>query len=412
MSVLPEELVEVIIDFLKDDKESLRSCFLSARCFVERARIHIFHDIVISSHRRLKMLLVLFGVSPSLPSTIHTIKFSGQTFIDPADWIFTDNTTRCVFQSLSNVEEVFIENVRIPRLSDNVSPSSIFPFQQHIRRLGLDDLILENGDDLFTLLCAFPSVKYLNFGFVLFQNPQSTMATFPSPPQELRLETLELQFSYNINHSAMLFLREHFADILSVLKHLRVTYMTSHELQLVRLILSQTRGSLITMYIGPMILGNAESQQHANDPILLLSLSHIEYLTIVLDETDPHISPLKYWTENFATDDEDFKLRELTINLKVHVEQSDSAFSASFPLAAQWSALEAALCRSQMKNLCRVNLNLTADSGSGYDPQWMTLFARLKGIIEENCQLLMSRHILRVGKSLSFTPDVDLTTIC
>lgn len=134
-------------------------------------------------------------------------------------------------------------------------------------------------------------------------------------------------------------------------------------------------------------------------------------MTIVIDETDLHTSALKYWTENFATDDEDFKLKDLTINLKVHVERSDSTFSASFPMAAQWSALEAALCRSQMKKLCRVNLKLVTDSGVGYDPQLETLLARLKDIIEDTRQLLMSRDLLRVGKSLSFTLDICLIVI-
>ncbi|PBK70254.1 hypothetical protein ARMSODRAFT_1036418 [Armillaria solidipes] len=397
MSVLPQELVEVIVDFLKDDKQSLRSCLLSARCFVERARIHLFRDVIISSPQRLTVLFALFGLSPSLPAMIRTMNFIGQSFIAPADWIFIDNASQPVFQSLLNVEKVVIEHVRISRLTEILSPSYIFPSQTLIRHLTLDNVIMENGDDLFTLLYNFPSLKYLNFGFVFFRNPYSTMATFPSPPQELRLETLELQLLNHGNHSVMLFLLEHLADILSALKHLRVAYMAARELQLVRLILSQTRESLSIAYIGPTMLGNAESQQHANDPILLLSLSHIEYLTIVIDETDPHTSALKYWTENFATDDEDFKLKDLTINLKVHVERSDSTFSASFPLAAQWSALEAALCRSQMKKLRRVNLKLVTDSGFGCDPQLETLFTRLKDIIEDTCQLLMSRDLLRVG---------------
>ncbi|KAK0209991.1 hypothetical protein DFS33DRAFT_247851 [Desarmillaria ectypa] len=396
MSVLPQELIDVIVDYLEGDEESLRSCLLSSRCLVDRARIHLFHDVTISSPRRLKALFALFGVSPSLPSMIHTVKFSGQSFIVPADWIFTDDTIRIVFRALCNVKEIMIENVRFPRLTDIVSLSSIFPLQQPIQRLALDNMILENGDDLFTLLCALPSVKYLTFGFVIFRNTRSTMAAFPSPPQELRLETLELQFSNNISHSAMLFLREHLADILSTLKHLRIAYMTSHELHLIGLILSQTRDSLITMYIGPMMLSNPSSQQDPNDPILLLSYSHIDYMTVVLDETDPHTSPLKYWTINLSTDDEDFKLKELTISLKVHVEQSDSAFSASFPSAAQWSALEAALCCPQMKKLCRVNLNIVADSGSGYDPQLKNLFARFQSFLEGNCQLLMNRNLLRV----------------
>ncbi|KAK0186194.1 hypothetical protein F5146DRAFT_1227783 [Armillaria mellea] len=400
MSVLPQELVEVILDFLKDDKQSLRSCLLSARCFVERARTHIFRDVTISSPQRLAVLFALFGSSPSLPAMIWKVNFIGQSFIAPADWIFIDNASQLVFRSLPNVEEVVIENVRISRLTDILPPSYVFPSKTLIRHLTLDDIIMENGDDLFTLLCNLPALKYLNFGLVFFRNPHSATAIFPSPPQELRLETLELQLSNNEHHSVILFLLEHLADILSALKQLRVAHMTARELQLVRLILSQTRESLNIAYIGPMMLGNAESQQHANDPILLLSLSHIEYLTVVIDETDPHTSALKYWTENFATDDEDFKLKDLTINLKVHVERSDSILSASFPVAAQWSALEAALCRSQMKKLCRLNLKLVADSEFGNDPRLETLFARLKDIIEDNCQSLMSCNLVRVDRNL------------
>lgn len=258
---------------------------------------------------------------------------------------------------------------------------------------------IKSADDFYTLLCAFPSVKYLTFGFVSF--PQSILAAFPSPPQELRLETLDLRFYYNFIHSAMPFLQEGLSEILEDLKHLRVAHMTNRELQLVKLILCQTRESLISAYIGPMMLGNAESQQHTNDPILLLSLSHVKYLTVVIGETDPYTSTQildRDLLETFSTDDENFKLKEFTTNLKVHVERSDSSLSASFPSVAQWSALDAALSRSQMKELCGVNLNLTVDSGSGYDPQLETLFARVRGIIEDSCKSLMSRDLLRVDK--------------
>ncbi|KAK0471282.1 hypothetical protein IW261DRAFT_1572159 [Armillaria novae-zelandiae] len=397
MTTLPQELVEVIVDFLKDDKQTLRSCLLSARCFVERVRIHLFHDVTISSPQCLTVLFALFESSPSLPAMIRKVDFIGQSFIAPADWIFIDNEIQRVFKSLSNVEEVVIEDVIISRLTEILRPSNIFPSKTHIRHLTLDDVIMGSGDDLFTLLCNLPSLKYLNSGLVLFRDLRSPMATLHSPPQQLRLETLEL--SVNVNHSVVMFLLEYLADMLSTLKHLRVACVNVGELQLVRLILSQTRESLRTVYIGPMILGNAESAQHVNDPILLLSLSHIEYLTIVIDETDPHTSALKYWTENFATDDEDFNLKDLTINLKVQVERSDSTFSASFPMAAQWSALEAALCRSQMKKLCRVKLRLVAGpEGFEHDPQLETLFFRLKDIIENNCQLLMSRGLLRISE--------------
>ncbi|KAK0227556.1 hypothetical protein IW262DRAFT_541443 [Armillaria fumosa] len=392
---LPQELVEVIVDLLKDDKQSLRSCLLSARCFVERARIHLFRDVTISSPQRLTVLLALFGLSPSLPAMIRKVNFIGESFIAPADWIFVDNASQLVFESLPNVEEEVIENVRISRLTEILPPSYVFPSKTLIRHLTLDGVVMENGDDLFTLICNLPALKYLNFGLVWFRNLLSTTA-FPAPPQELRLETLELHLSNPEIYAVILFLLEHLADILSALMHLRVSYVSARGLQVVRLILSQTRESLRTAYMGSMILGNAESQQHANDPILLLSFSHIEYLTIVIDETDPHTSALKYWTGNFATDDEDFNLKDLTINLKVHVERSDSTFSASFPMAAQWAALEAALCRSQMKKLCRVNLKLVADKGFGHDPQLETLFTRLKDIIQGNCQLLMSRDLLRV----------------
>ncbi len=262
MPVLPQELVEVIVDLLKDDKRSLRSCLLSARCFVERARIHLFRDVTISSPQRLTVLFALFELSPSLPAMIRTVNFIGQSFIAPADWIFIDNASQLVFQSLPNVEEVVIENVRISRLTEILPPSYVFPSKTLIRHLTLDNVMMENGDDLFTLICNLPSLKYLNFGLVFFRNPHSTTDTFPSPPQELCLETLELQLSNNANHSVMLFLLEHLADILSALKQLRIAYMTARELQLVRLILSQTRESLSMAYIGPMMLGNAESQQH------------------------------------------------------------------------------------------------------------------------------------------------------
>lgn len=112
MSMLPQELVNVIVDFLKGDEKYLRSCLSSAHCFAERARMHLFRHVIVSSPLHLKELLSLFGISPSLLSMIHTIKFCGRTSLVPADWIFNENTTHLVFKALGNVENSSLKTLR------------------------------------------------------------------------------------------------------------------------------------------------------------------------------------------------------------------------------------------------------------------------------------------------------------
>ena len=80
-ALLPPELIDQVIDYLHDDKQTLRSCSLLCRLFVPSARFHLFRTVVIKKDRDHAMS-VLASMAPDLVLYIRnlTLENDGDTF--------------------------------------------------------------------------------------------------------------------------------------------------------------------------------------------------------------------------------------------------------------------------------------------------------------------------------------------
>ncbi|KAK7448795.1 hypothetical protein VKT23_013525 [Stygiomarasmius scandens] len=76
--MLPQELVDTIIDFLFDDKDSLNSCALVSKSWLPSSRFHLFHTVALAStdtdkRRRLHDLIT---ANPHIGNCIHYLQLS------------------------------------------------------------------------------------------------------------------------------------------------------------------------------------------------------------------------------------------------------------------------------------------------------------------------------------------------
>jgi hypothetical protein len=139
MSVLPPEILDYILDFLHDERETLKQCCLVSKSWVPRTRKYLFADIVFNSARTLESWNNTFPDPTNSPAshvgalTIDCDPEDGEG----ADWI---RTFFCVAQ---------------PRLS--IPPPALFP--------NLKSLYVQyksfSCPELFDFICSFPLLEDL-----------------------------------------------------------------------------------------------------------------------------------------------------------------------------------------------------------------------------------------------------------
>lgn len=82
-ATLPVELVDRIIDFLHDDKKSLRSCSLVHRSWLDASRHHIFYTMEVNGKDGFSALLSFLQRSPSVLPYIKELFLRGRDLSSP-----------------------------------------------------------------------------------------------------------------------------------------------------------------------------------------------------------------------------------------------------------------------------------------------------------------------------------------
>lgn len=104
---LPPEIVDHIIDFIKDPW-TLEACSRVARSWVARSRVHLFHQVVLFSHRRWHKVMSIGDVSPA--KYIRTLTLAQGTTIRGM-WINPDNLDLFLphLKDFKNVENLALD---------------------------------------------------------------------------------------------------------------------------------------------------------------------------------------------------------------------------------------------------------------------------------------------------------------
>lgn len=217
--VLPQELVDWIVDHLHDDKPSLKACALVSKSWALSTYTHLFRSIHISGPNKLQEFASVLQPPPVFTSFIRKLRYNeGVIFGPPGRAIDTqssesESTLHDVLRLLPSLRSLELWEVKISRY---FNCSSIPARKYTLESLSIRDCIASSCD-LECMLRAFDEIGSLS---ILCSIPWSHVNTpddeipttrFISTPNELtRVRSIRTRAARNY--------REYVHSILATLK--------------------------------------------------------------------------------------------------------------------------------------------------------------------------------------------------
>ncbi|KAG7445410.1 uncharacterized protein BT62DRAFT_193740 [Guyanagaster necrorhizus] len=228
---LPQEIVDTIIDELKDYTHDLKSCSLTCRSFFPQTRVHLFTSIELSSNKRCQEFMVLRSSSPyDLSSYVRslTINFrrSDLTFQNLLDVI------TCL-----TVHHITLERLNWGKLTEDMQGalSTSFP---HLRSISFVHVKFPDYQTICGFLGGFPELQDVSLSDAHVRKPGDHMGYERS---SIRLAGLSIIGAPTSIHS----LTSPLSPIsLKHLRSLRFTWSVLNDLPTVQSILLAAQGSL------------------------------------------------------------------------------------------------------------------------------------------------------------------------
>lgn len=183
---VPIEIVEVIIDHLHNDKETLKACSLVSRRWVFSARYHLVYPIKLH-HKNITDFLDLLQ-SPCLKIAPSIRDLSFLSIVPERNWIPSALST--IEKHLTHVESLTLHGVRWSRL-DSTTTSSFFRGFQSVTHLTVKAGAFSSFSQCVEFICSFPALVTLTANKCQWD---SNTAAPPSPRFTLsrRLTTLAI----------------------------------------------------------------------------------------------------------------------------------------------------------------------------------------------------------------------------
>lgn len=152
---LPQEIVDAIINELKDYKHDLKSCSLTCRSFVPQTRVHLFTSIELSSDSRCQKFMVMRSSSPyDLSSYIRSLTINFRR---------SDLTSRHLLDVMANltVHHITLEHLNWGKLTSDMQGALCNSFP-HLRSVSLIHTIFPDYPTVCGFMSGFPEFKNLS----------------------------------------------------------------------------------------------------------------------------------------------------------------------------------------------------------------------------------------------------------
>ncbi|PBK89166.1 hypothetical protein ARMGADRAFT_332881 [Armillaria gallica] len=384
--VLPQELIDYVLDQLYDDHQTLIVCLRVGRPFLARARVHIFSSVHVRLEPRQntwKRFLRLFSSSPHLAPFVHTIHLQRNHQWPTECRFMSAKAVVRVLNSLANLDEIKLQGYgpKIFRKKENME-APLFKYlfaDNRIKKVHLHDCKFSRLEDLFAFWQSFPEMKdlWIDKGF---KCPVSTSA-----------------FSNNsLGESGTIYL-----ETLRVISDLKNPFR----------ILAHPKSPLSLKEVKALVVGTGSCVQYdgaANvaklaDGFKKLALLNIgvyealvthdiqlnpfpihqlRFLTFGLNTDKMELAPLLgKWISLFNTIQSECALRKVTINIfGFRMQQWPFHFVCD---RVQWTRLDVSLTRwDSLRKVC-VNLKV-------HRPNEVT------NVIEATCCELMKKKLLHI----------------
>ncbi|KAF9018728.1 hypothetical protein BDZ89DRAFT_1073567 [Hymenopellis radicata] len=167
-SEFPQELLDEIVDWLRDDPSALIALASTAQCLRHRSQMHLFRELAVSPTTKppSSCLLPLLQTSPHILPYVRRLRLVAGEFPSASDarkrlYVHEDQSLGQVFRSLINLDD--LELMQMVRLDAFTGPSGLLPIitSPNVRKLTLNTVFLESSHSLFKVLSYFPSVTSL-----------------------------------------------------------------------------------------------------------------------------------------------------------------------------------------------------------------------------------------------------------
>lgn len=187
LTLLPQEILDHVIDHFHSDLPTLRICALVSHTWLPSSRVHIFHTVSLhpptkSASSRLwrflekptacQRLHLVLGASPAIvPCIRHVVIREG---ILSKEWIAQERTLPLLLHSLTHVRRLELERSASMRLEWRALTGTLQGAVRAVLRLGsfselkLVGLVLERPADLLQILSECPGLRVLQASHVSF----------------------------------------------------------------------------------------------------------------------------------------------------------------------------------------------------------------------------------------------------
>ncbi|KAI0094773.1 hypothetical protein BDY19DRAFT_41787 [Irpex rosettiformis] len=180
MPFIPAELNDYIIDFLHDDRATLKACGLVSRTWYPAAHYHLYRKVFLLSFQSCITYRSLLETSPTLGSFTHDVKISNALPLTPCNKVQTDNARHelgiCwafVFPALTAITRLELSFlVMHPALVSNVV-QNLFTLTD----LSLQYCRFDCFSDFATIFCSFPALQSCVLRGVSWTNPPANAHT-------------------------------------------------------------------------------------------------------------------------------------------------------------------------------------------------------------------------------------------
>ncbi|KAH8088993.1 hypothetical protein BXZ70DRAFT_1042373 [Cristinia sonorae] len=261
---VPQELVDIVIDNLHDDKHALKTCSLVAPHWLHSSRLHLWHDLdvaVSEQPRSFHAFDEFLKTAPVIGSYVRNVRFQhGRTVVlepfafftagpRPQSRIAADHLAS-ILAKLPRLKSLLLDTVSIGGSDTHRLQTSLRPYQLH--SVTLTNVRIEQSDyagkylfDIFTLFSRVKHLRLRNLSTSFFPDPFRPFrldAIGPSvDPHRLHVESLALDMSITTREYADVIHRSLDCNQLSSLS---ATCMQIDELPLVGRIIHDAAATL------------------------------------------------------------------------------------------------------------------------------------------------------------------------
>lgn len=172
ISDLPQEVQNIIIDYLEDNKASLKSCALSMRCWLNQCCQHL-HRVAYVTGISQDDTDRYTGTTSEVAQYVQEVRYASHMYTVANSILFFHNLFAVPLSMLLRFPSA--KGLRMSMLSfsrcsldDTDALAGAFP---HLTKLSLQACTFESFEDFMVILSAFPHVQTLVLSDVFFCTP-------------------------------------------------------------------------------------------------------------------------------------------------------------------------------------------------------------------------------------------------